>query len=76
MKVYPLIGEAIATNWFGQLMHVKQYNETWVNNAMVTFMARKTIHLLSTESIGFYQYCAINGNETLYFDFDNLDNNT
>lgn len=74
-NVYPLIGEAIATNWFGQTMYVKEYNQTWVNSAMITFVARKTTYLLS-QNLGFYQFEAILGNETLYFDYNNLDNNT
>jgi len=45
--VYPMIGEAIASNWFGQYMKTKNYNETWVNSAMVTFTARKTQYFLS-----------------------------
>ena len=56
-------------------MYVKEYNQTWVNNAMITFVARKTIYLLS-QNLGFYQFEAILGNETLYFDYNNLDNNT
>lgn len=46
-KVYPMIGEAIATNWFGQSMIEKSPDQTWVNMGMAMFVARKTTFLLS-----------------------------
>ena len=72
--VYPMIGESIAANWFGQRMQVKNKNSTWVNNAMVTFVSRKTTHLLS-KSFGLYEFYSILGNETLNSDFNFLQNN-